>query len=95
MPRSFRFGVARKSDLICSLVLLRCIAIVPTTSAQTAAEAAGATSLSTTYVAPATKAVGIASHDIQDVDLKNESQLLSFINVHAEEHRDVERILGI
>jgi hypothetical protein len=42
-----------------------------------------------------TRAVGIASHDIQDVDLKNESQLLSFINVHALEHRDVEQILGI
>lgn len=42
-----------------------------------------------------TQAVGIQSHDIEDVDLKNESQLISFIQVHALEHRDVENILGI
>jgi hypothetical protein len=42
-----------------------------------------------------TAAVGIASHDLQDVDFKDQNQLESWINVHWSEHRDTEDLLGL
>lgn len=43
----------------------------------------------------ATAAVGLQSHDLQDVNLSNESQKISWIFVHAQEHYDIESALGI
>jgi len=42
-----------------------------------------------------TGAIGLQSHDLQDVDFKDENQLVSWIAVHHREHFDLELALGI
>lgn len=42
-----------------------------------------------------TAAVGVQSVDLQDVDLKNESQMVSWIWLHQLDHRNVSEALGI
>lgn len=40
-------------------------------------------------------ALNLPSIDLQDVDIKNRSQLIAWIWLHATEHRDAELALGI
>ena len=42
-----------------------------------------------------TGAVGLQSHDIQEVDFNDEAAKVSWIQVHALEHFDLEQALGV
>lgn len=42
-----------------------------------------------------TAAVGLQSTNLQDVDLKDERQLIAWIFLHAQDHRNVESALGL
>jgi hypothetical protein len=40
-------------------------------------------------------ALGLQSADLQDVDLSDERQLVAFIGLHAQQHRDAEAAAGV
>jgi len=42
-----------------------------------------------------TGAVGLQSHDIQDVDFQDEAAKVSWVSIHFQEHFDLEQALGI
>ena len=42
-----------------------------------------------------TNALGITGSDLQSVDITDESQKRAWINLHAQEHREVELALGV